>query len=84
MVRIARELHREVATGEEAKRIYQIATYWKDANEALAKLGWPPNRRPGQRGFPIRICAGGCRAAGQRSTKEQNSGVTTTQAKVGS
>ncbi len=53
MVRIARELNREVATGEEAKRIYQIGTYWKDADEALAKLGWPPNRRPGQRGFPI-------------------------------
>ena len=53
MVRIARELNREVATGEEAKRIYQIGTYWKDADEALAKLGWPPNRRPGQRGFPV-------------------------------
>jgi hypothetical protein len=53
MVRIARELGREVASGEEAKRIYQIGTYWKDADEALAKLGWPPNRRPGQRGFLV-------------------------------
>jgi uncharacterized protein (DUF849 family) len=53
MVRISRELGREVATGEEAKRIYQIGTYWRDADEALAKLGWPPNRQPGQRGFLV-------------------------------
>jgi uncharacterized protein (DUF849 family) len=54
MVRIARELGRDVATGEEAKRIYKIGTYYKSADEALAHLGWPPNRRPGQRGFPLR------------------------------
>jgi hypothetical protein len=52
-VRIARELGRDVATGEEAKRIYKIGTYYKSADEALAQLGWPPNRRPGQRGFPV-------------------------------
>ena len=54
MVRIARELGRDVATGEEAKRIYKIGTYYKNADETLAQLGWPPNRRPGQRGFPVR------------------------------
>ena len=53
MVRISRELGREVATGEEAKQIYQIGTYYRDADEALAKLGWPPNRQPGQRGFLV-------------------------------
>jgi len=53
MVRIARELGREVATGEEAKQIYKIGTYWQSADEALWNLGWPPNRRPGQRGFPV-------------------------------
>ena len=53
MVRISRELGREVATGEDAKRIYQIGAYWRDADEALAKLGWPPNRQPGQRGFLV-------------------------------
>jgi hypothetical protein len=53
MVRISRELGREVATGEEAKRIYQIGTYYRDADEALATLGWPPNRQPGQRGFLV-------------------------------
>lgn len=54
MVRIARELGRDVATGEEAKKIYKIGTYYKNADEALAQLGWPPNRRPGQRGFLVR------------------------------
>lgn len=54
MVRIARELGREVATGEEAKRIYKIGTYYKDSDDALAHLGWPPNRLTGQRGFLVR------------------------------
>ena len=54
MVRIAREIGRDVATGEEAKRIYRIGVYYRDTDEALAQLGWPPNRRPGQRGFPVR------------------------------
>ncbi|HJU24768.1 MAG TPA: 3-keto-5-aminohexanoate cleavage protein [Casimicrobiaceae bacterium] len=54
MVRIAREIGRDVASGEEAKRIYKIGTYYRDADEALAQLGWPPNRLPGQRGFPVR------------------------------
>jgi len=54
MVRIARELGREVATGEEAKRIYKIGTYYNSADEALVQLGWPPNRKPGQRGFLVR------------------------------
>ena len=38
MVRIAREIGRDVATGEEAKRIYKIGTYYKNADEALAQL----------------------------------------------
>ena len=54
MVRIAREIGRDVATGKEAKRIYKIGTDYRDAEEALAHLGWPPNRLPGQRGFPVR------------------------------
>jgi uncharacterized protein (DUF849 family) len=54
MVRIARELGRDVATGEEARSIYKIGTYYRDTEDALAQLGWPPNRLPGQRGFPVR------------------------------
>jgi uncharacterized protein (DUF849 family) len=54
MVRIARELGRDVATGDEARGIYKIGTYYRNTEDALAQLGWPPNRRPGQRGFPVR------------------------------
>ena len=56
-VRIARELYREVATGEQAKQIYQIGTQYKSADETLAKLGYAPNRRAGERGSPLRLAA---------------------------
>lgn len=57
MVRIARELGRDVATGEEVRRIYKIGDYYLNAEQALAQLGWPPNRRPGERGFLVRVPA---------------------------
>jgi uncharacterized protein (DUF849 family) len=57
MVRIARELGREVADGPEARRIYRIGTQYQSVEETLAKLGMPPNREPGQRGVPIRAAA---------------------------
>ncbi len=57
MVRVARELHREVATGEEAKRIYRIGTRYAHAEQTLAALGYAPNRRPAERGEPLRIAA---------------------------
>ncbi|WP_198781025.1 3-keto-5-aminohexanoate cleavage protein [Shewanella putrefaciens] len=53
-VRIAKELGREIASGVEARQIYKIGTWYKDADETLAKLGMAPNRRPGQRNVPIR------------------------------
>jgi uncharacterized protein (DUF849 family) len=57
MVRIARELGREVATGREARAIYRIGEQYKSADETLAKLGLPPNRDRGQRGVPMRHAA---------------------------
>ncbi|AZG46968.1 BKACE family enzyme [Gordonia insulae] len=51
LVRIAGELGREVATGKEAREIYRIGDTYRDADETLAKLGYPPNRRAGQVGF---------------------------------
>lgn len=57
MVRIAREIDRDIATGEEAHRIYGIGQYWHSAEEALMRLGMPPNRQPGQRGTPVRMAA---------------------------
>lgn len=56
-VRIARELHREVASGEQARAIYQIGTQYRSADETLARLGYAPNRRPGERGAPLRRVA---------------------------
>jgi uncharacterized protein (DUF849 family) len=51
LVRIAKELGREVATGKEAREIYKLDEYYGSADEALARLGYAPNRRPGQVGF---------------------------------
>ncbi|KAF0960613.1 3-keto-5-aminohexanoate cleavage protein, partial [Rhodococcus sp. T7] len=51
LVRVAGELGREVATGKEARDIYRIGQTYADADETLAKLGYAPNRRPGQVGF---------------------------------
>jgi len=57
MVRIARELHRDVATGAQAKAIYRIGEHYASADETLAKLGYAPNRKPGERGAPLRLAA---------------------------
>lgn len=51
LVRIAGELGREVATAKDAREIYKIGTTYADADETLARLGYAPNRRPGQVGF---------------------------------
>ena len=57
MVRVARELGREVASGAEARSTFGIGEFWSDADESLARLGLPPNRAPGQRGVPMRAMA---------------------------
>jgi uncharacterized protein (DUF849 family) len=56
LVRIARELGREVANGEDARRIYRIGEHYADADQTLAKLGFAPNRTkvPG-RAAPRRV-----------------------------
>jgi len=51
VVRIANELGRPVASGKEAREIYKLDEYYGSADEALAKLGYAPNRKPGQVGF---------------------------------
>ncbi len=57
MVRISRELYRDVATGAQARQIYGIGVRYGSADETLARLGYPPNRAPGQRGVPLRLVA---------------------------
>ena len=56
-VRIARELHREVATGAQAKAIYRIGEHYGSVDETLAKVGYAPNRKAGVRGVPLRLAA---------------------------
>ena len=57
MVRLAREMHREVATGKQAKEIYKIGEHYKTVDETLAKIGYAPNRQSGERGAPLRRVA---------------------------
>ncbi|MBC8742637.1 3-keto-5-aminohexanoate cleavage protein [Paraburkholderia sp. UCT31] len=52
-VRIARELGRDVANGEDAKRIYKIGKWYQSADETVAALGMAPNRKSAQRGFTV-------------------------------
>jgi uncharacterized protein (DUF849 family) len=53
LVRIAKECGRPVANGKEAREIYRIGTFYKDADETLAMNGYSPNRKAGQKGFPV-------------------------------
>lgn len=52
-VRLARELGRDIASGEDAKRIYRIGERYDSADETIAALGMAPNRKPEQRGFTV-------------------------------
>lgn len=57
LVRISRELGREVANGDEARAIYKIGTQYNSTEETLARLGMAPNRERGQLAVPIREVA---------------------------
>ena len=57
LVRISRELHRDVASGAQARALYRIGEHYTDADETLAHLGWAPNRQPGTRGATLRLAA---------------------------
>ena len=52
LVRISREFGRDIATAAEARAIYKIGTFYKDADETLAANGFAPNRRPFWKGVP--------------------------------
>ena len=52
LVRISREFGRDIATAAEARAIYKIGTFYKDADETLAANGFAPNRRPVWKGVP--------------------------------
>ena len=46
LVRISREFGRDIASAQEARRIYRIGTFYRDADETLAANGFAPNRKP--------------------------------------
>jgi len=53
-VRLARELFRDVASAEEARRIYRIGEHYNSIDETLERIGYTPNRRLAERGIPRR------------------------------
>ena len=53
VVRMARELGRDVATADDARRIMKIGTWYDSVDETLQALGMSPNRKSGQRGFLV-------------------------------
>ena len=44
MVRISQELFRPIASGEQARAIYKIGTFYSSVEETLEENGWLPNR----------------------------------------
>jgi uncharacterized protein (DUF849 family) len=57
LVRISRELGRDVASAREARRIYKLGTFYGDADETLRENGFAPNRQPAVRQVPLRATA---------------------------
>jgi uncharacterized protein (DUF849 family) len=49
LVRISRELGRDIASAREARRIYRLGTFFKNADETLRENGFAPNRKPRER-----------------------------------
>ena len=54
VVRLAKELGRNIATADEARQILKIGTWYDSPDETLANLGLPPNRKGGQLGFIVK------------------------------
>jgi uncharacterized protein (DUF849 family) len=57
LVRISRELGREIANAKDARRIYRLGTFYRTADETLAENGFAPNRKPAARAVPLRATA---------------------------
>jgi uncharacterized protein (DUF849 family) len=51
LVRMSREFGREIASCAEARAIYRIGTFYKDADQTLAANGFAPNRKAAQVGL---------------------------------
>ena len=51
LVRLSRELGREVASGKEARDILKIGVFYDTVEETLLANGFAPNPKGGQQGF---------------------------------
>ena len=51
LVRISREVGREIATGKEAREICKIGVFYDTVEETLAANGFAPNPKGRQQGF---------------------------------
>jgi hypothetical protein len=52
-VRICEEFGRKVATADEAREILKVGVWYDSVEETLQKIGLPPNRRDGEKGFLV-------------------------------
>ncbi|WHZ10346.1 MAG: beta-keto acid cleavage protein [Burkholderiaceae bacterium] len=55
LVRLSRELGREVATGKEAREILKIGVFYETVEETLLANGFAPNRGGGNQGYLRRV-----------------------------
>jgi hypothetical protein len=67
VVRLAKELGRNIATADEARQMLKIGTWYETPEETLAALGLPPNRKGGQLGFIVKETDGKLRPPLQSS-----------------
>jgi uncharacterized protein (DUF849 family) len=51
LVRVSREFGREIATGQEARRISKIGIFYDSVEQTLAENGFAPNAKPGHQGY---------------------------------
>jgi len=51
MAKLATAFGRKIATGDEARTMMKIGTWYNSPEETLAALGLPPNRKEGEPGF---------------------------------
>jgi uncharacterized protein (DUF849 family) len=54
IVRLAKELRRSLATGDQAREILNLGIWYQSEGETFEALGLPPNRKNGQRGFIVK------------------------------
>lgn len=53
VVRVAEQANRKIATAEEARQIMEVGVWYNSVEETLQRLGLPPNRKEGERGFMV-------------------------------